>query len=61
MKNWESSLSSLASSLHEQISSQVGPQLWLSNVRAGVGAGSVIEVFRERHGVNAALGEQRAE
>lgn len=62
MKSWESSLSSLASPLHEQISSQVGPQLWLASVRrAGVGAGSVIEVFRERHGVNAALGEQRAE
>lgn len=48
MKSWESSRSSLASPLHEQISSQVGLQLWLANVRrAGVGAGSVIEVFRE--------------
>lgn len=56
MESWENSLSS---PLHEQISSQTGLQLWFANVKAaGVGAGSVSEVFRERHGVNAALGEQ---
>lgn len=36
--------------------------VFFANVRrgAGVGAGSVTEVFRERHDVNAALGEQWA-
>lgn len=52
-------MSSLFPPLHEQISSQAGLQLWFANVRrAGVGAGSVLQVFRERHDVNAALGEQ---